>query len=1131
MRRSVRHVLLLLIIAACFAGARARAEALRFDCGTTDSPVADSYQRLTAEDAYSKPKGYGWESTGQQSVVFGPVIPPDPRKLNWEPAYIDENKNDLNRDGVVSTGDLIFRADVPNGTYRASLLIGDMSQAIGSIDVTVNGTLVASNVAAWTPGVYRQLIRTPIGWWTNVRATVDVKDGSLRVTLAKNQTYYDKQMAEQMKLVNPLRVWGWQVPEKDPPYSYIGMPFVHNSIMAIEVAPYVPPPVLGKNDRLSLSREIASPGLAAAIERFNSRDFPGARKALESVKAPQAQAAKAVVQLWLAGRPEVEAERELVPAALATLRAYVARHPEENCVAELLEDAEAFQRALQIHLTRAKIQIVNGRAVQKNHFIENDKAIGWWWLINESSPLYYKSQLYIARAAHMLLPYIPVLGPERAIFEHLEKKFPDNRYVKYLLHWEWEPYGDGTHFFDWRIGDYFSKSKGAPEWVRQLHAAWGLSLEWADWWVRFKQYPEGNIGGGFGDDVELVADIGHMGLVTTDASELTRPGMVKFCEGLWNLSEINPELGFCLPMADAEHSAEWTGDTLDTMLQVDYGNPTWIERSMKTGKLLRDLWTEDDDHGHRHFRANFFGATQVGTGDQMNDSWINYRAIAPARAVLSYNQSPAIAKLFEELADGWVAAAMSTDRGKPEGVIPAQVSFPDGILGGTNSPNWYTASHPQGTVNYDWAGTDGQRYKFYLHSLLIAAYEQTHDGKYLEPLKLEYELAARYGRAPQPSGGGWLESIRPEVTFGSSMIFDRFPMLSKTTEAKEEKPAAAQPSAASASQAEPGSEAWVAANLKNVDQWFEAKPILEGREGKLQSQLSTQDIFRYSFYAYQILKMRWPLMTTEASATDRVAVWGSINPYLIYTGANNTERAALVTYENTTKDFAAAVLAADEQGFRIIYYSLAPDTREIGILPWAIKPGARYSLTYGPDDNGDEAMDSVLEHREFDFPQHGTPIKLSVSPRVTYIIDVDRVQRGKGAQLAPDPGISGDDIRYDETYNLLMARVHNVGAMPVRNVEVAFYDGDPKAGGTSIGSSVIPNIEAPNDLEPKTVTIGINWTPTKELHDIYVVVDPEDEIKDEITTFNNVAHAKLPREEMGAKPKIQVGGGSSRRGR
>ena len=167
-------------------------------------------------------------------------------------------------------------------------------------------------------------------------------------------------------------------------------------------------------------------------------------------------------------------------------------------------------------------------------------------------------------------------------------------------------------------------------------------------------------------------------------------------------------------------------------------------------------------------------------------------------------------------------------------------------------------------------------------------------------------------------------------------------------------------------------------------------------------------------------------------------------------------------------------------------------------------------MRYGPDTNEDEVMDSVLEERSFVWPQRGTPIRIVVEPKRTYVIEVEQVERGRGPGLAPDPGLSREDIRYAEKYGLVLAAIHNVGSKPVRDVAVAFYHGDPAAGGTLLGTSVVPNIEAPNDLEPRTVTVGLNWSPTEETHEIYVVVDPDDEIRDEITTFNNVAHTKLP---------------------
>jgi hypothetical protein len=97
--------------------------------------------------------------------------------------HANEYKNDLNRDAVVSDGDLRFRLDVPDGKYRVTLTIGDLSVAIGSIVVKINGDTIAERAAAWAPGGYRQLQRAPMGWWTCVRGTAKAKDGALEILL------------------------------------------------------------------------------------------------------------------------------------------------------------------------------------------------------------------------------------------------------------------------------------------------------------------------------------------------------------------------------------------------------------------------------------------------------------------------------------------------------------------------------------------------------------------------------------------------------------------------------------------------------------------------------------------------------------------------------------------------------------------------------------------------------------------------------------------------------------------------------------------------------------------------------------------------------------------------------------
>ena len=207
---------------------------------------------------------------------------------------------------------------------------------------------------------------------------------------------------------------------------------------------------------------------------------------------------------------------------------------------------------------------------------------------------------------------------------------------------------------------------------------------------------------------------------------------------------------------------------------------------------------------------------------------------------------------------------------------------------------------------------------------------------------------------------------------------------------------------------EAGTDEWIAWNIGNATEWLEAQHIIAGRKGPLQNDITKDDIIRTCNYSRSEFSWRWPLHTTEASPTDRVAFVGICNPFMIYTGGRfgGPLLEAAVTYDNTTRDFAAAVIANDPQGLRILYHSLTDDEREIGILPWHLEAGGSYRLAYGPDANEDEKMDSAVEEREFDFPQLGTPVYVKVKPRVTYVVEIDQVRRGRGAELVPDPALS-----------------------------------------------------------------------------------------------------------------------------
>ena len=1084
----------------------ANAAVLRFDMGAEKSAVAKGCQQVTAKDAYSAERGYGWVSSETLAITHEngfPVYKTARSEGQHYHKYFLSQRDPRNVDCVVSESDLAFRVDLPNGEYRVNVMIGNMNQNLGSISLYLNGELKEKDIAAWHPGTtgfgnHMRILQDPWGWWNPVRHTVAVESGHILIKMTKDQTYFDESVARQTV---EEKVWEMAYSEeyadnppylrvgmKQAPYYYCGWAFAHNSIMALEIAPDKQAPLVCENDTLRLARQIQSPRLNHAIKKFNDKAFDEALESLKGVTEPgDAQAAKAIASLWLAGRleTEFEADEELIDSAISILKDYIKERKDEIRVIEILDDAETFARAWGIHKNRGNA------GSDKNHFVENTKAIGWWNLIKEDSPLYYQAQLHIARAEHMLFPHFPARGWYREIAKELEKKFPDNRFVKYHLTGRWEQYGDGSDYYDWVIKDYTGKVKNSPDWVKAIYPVLQNEIDWCEWWINFKQMPIGSIGGGWSDDVEIVGAFGYYGYLGRDISDTLVGGTTRLVNGLWEHS-VDQELGFSQPLTDAEHAAEETGNTLGMMTQIDYGNPNWVERSMKTAKLIRDLWTNYDVNGHRRFRSNWFCASRVGDNpDMAYDIFINYRAIRPALSVYWYNQNPTVAELITELADAWVFSAMSTEGGKPKGMIPGAVSFPEGKIRGKKSPYWHDAM-------------PGSGYKPLVLAVLYTAFDATKNPKYLEPIQLEYDLAKKYNTLPAAKSGLRLQFMTMPLEFGHWKYDPK-----DIAERNKLKPSKKKPIEG----LEKGTEEWAAHRIPLANEWLHVKSRLQRREGPLVNDLTKKDILRTGVYCANELYYRWPINTSEAGPTDRIAFVGFCNPFFVYTGGTfgGPLLEVAVTYDNTTRDFAAAIMANDPQGLRILFHSLTDDEREIGICPWHLEPGANYRLTYGLDADDDEKMDTVLVDKEIFFPQRGWPIRIKVKPNVTYLIEIDQTSEPTALALAPDPAITAGDIRMGP-YSVL-ARIHNIGSVNVRDVEVAAYDGDPTRSGVLIGKTTIPNIEAPLDLDAKSTTIGFGWMPGEgQQHDIHIVIDPDGKLENEITTFNNTAHALMPPE-------------------
>ncbi len=1050
-----------------------RLPTLLYDMGTDQSPVAPGYTRVTPGSVYSEQTGYGWINPGQRAIDVGRPTP----EAGWEgPAgqviprsiLIYKEHSDLTRDAVVSKDDLVFQVRVPNGTYRVALTLGDLSRPICSEQVYVNDVQVGKDVDA-KHIVRRGFADAQYGFPRGLRVVARVTGGLLRIRVAGDDSGFRERFLREYEKPGPISyLTGEPVRDNKPPkpnledwgndrkrngdqggiwvWEDIGGPFTENSIMALEVYPFAKPPLWMERQTLAVTLKDAQ--LEKAVALFNSARFAESEKAFDEVKDDYA---RALGYLWLAGRPQYEEEERLVPKSLALLEKVAPTRKSDLMFAEILENARRIDKAIYRFLNRAKRQ----RTYNELEMISGEISS-----MQPEDPTYYKGLIYAGRGLYMVIPHRWSLaaGAGRQLFEKVRAGgFGDNRFVKWYLEDQWS-----EHQPDWIYRDYSALKKGAPAWAAEVYDAFNRELDLSEWWIRNRQATDGSLGGGWGDDVEILRSFGTFGSICPDASEIILEGTRKVAEGAWNSGSIDQEAGYFASVGDTEHSGEWTADTLVPMIRIDYGNPVYLERGLKTGRLMRDLWMDSNSRGQYLMRSNLLGALGVGEGDSQNDSRINFRPAQPARAVLWYNALPSLQKLFQQWADAWLEASLSTDRGKPRGVIPQEIAWSDGQLGGVKSPSWFRASHERGTVNYDWEGAGG--YHDFVVDLFLSAFEATGDRKYLEPMELEAAYVTQH--------------CPPQFLTGARAA-----------------------NAAAVRKLEEGSPEWIGASLAEWhEQWEKIRKIRFPEEFTGQSDLWTlQDVAKQAQDEAGWAQKRWPHVTTECIATDRVFWPGMGNALRIMTGTGILGTDPVVTYRGLGREFAAALLTVNDSALRLVIFNLSQATKSTAIIPWLLETGAQYELKLGPDADSDGRLDKVSESRTVSLEYRGQEVAFQLPSRTQYVVEMRKIGESGRPPLAPDVALSPADIRFVPDYHQVEVAVHNVGAVAAKGVVVALY-----AGEREIGRQRIPNVDAPADFDPEVVRVSFSFQPVSASETFKAVLDPEGSLK-EITKRNNQA--------------------------
>lgn len=162
-----------------------------------------------------------------------------------------------------------------------------------------------------------------------------------------------------------------------------------------------------------------------------------------------------------------------------------------------------------------------------------------------------------------------------------------------------------------------------------------------------------------------------------------------------------------------------------------------------------------NDRGQLQYKSTYFSVNDVDlTPKRACDTVYHPRTVQPALLLWQRTHDPDLTRLFCDWMDTWVDAAARAERGKPAGVIPSAIHWPDGSVGGIGS-NWWDPENHSSDPLYVFPSAMSQM----THTLLLA-YHVTGDETYLAPLRSMAAIRLDFvehppAGDPEPGSAAW----------------------------------------------------------------------------------------------------------------------------------------------------------------------------------------------------------------------------------------------------------------------------------------------------------------------------------------------------------------------------------------
>ncbi|MDB4582377.1 hypothetical protein N9164_04435 [Draconibacterium sp.] len=288
----------------------------------------------------------------------------------------------------------------------------------------------------------------------------------------------------------------------------------------------------------------------------------------------------------------------------------------------------------------------------------------------------------------------------------------------------------------------------APDWANHQRMTLAKLTYLIHWWVDNRQISDGQFGGGWGDDVEMWRS--WVPVLFAFDDEKAVKSQEKLFEGLYGLSRM--EKGYTTFLNDVEHTSEEYADPLTCMMNMQPDNPVWEQRTLKVLDYIENSWTGLNQRGRLQFKSTWFNVDKVDQDEKRAcDSPYHTRLVQPLMLIWLRTGNERIGSFMKSWLKTWVHATFTEESGKPNGIVPAAIHWPEGKP--TGGKNWWQPENYH-TPLYHYPSQQENMYECFLQ-----AYHITKDTLYLEPIRFiaDQRLQGMGDKKPENYTPGSLE--------------------------------------------------------------------------------------------------------------------------------------------------------------------------------------------------------------------------------------------------------------------------------------------------------------------------------------------------------------------------------------